>query len=410
VGHGAEALPILDEVNQEIRSDSEDRAFWWAAISGTLATLLQANQYSNKAQRHYLRWFYKWVPPALGPRPISGKPYDGSWVTHDQSPFEFSINWKEKSRKQLIRFTFEPTTKQAGTASDPINQLGTKEFMNTISKDVPGLDLTRFHQFLEATNVPSDSVDDAIAKHPLNFPRGRAAVAFDLEHSSDLMVKSYFLPHWRAFQSGIPAKTIISDAIRASNGPDGLSYDGPLDAIMSYLSTFEGQEDAPLALLLANDCVADTPGMRLKVYILSEADSFTKLNEMYSLGGRLKGAHIAASLESIRKFWYHLFDLGGSGPTANDKVCVNKMKCVFVYEMRSTHGSEPDLDVKLHIPMWQLGKSDRQLSEMMASWFESHGHPDLAARYKSDLNKALYVSRFSSFLHLIVVSSSWPKS
>ncbi len=126
VSHVTEALPILDEVNQEIISDSEDRAFWWDAMAGTLATLLQANQYSDEAQRHYLRWFSKWVPPALGPRPINGKPYYGSWLTHDLSPFEFSINWKEKSRKQIIRFSFEPTTKQAGTASDPINQLGAK--------------------------------------------------------------------------------------------------------------------------------------------------------------------------------------------------------------------------------------------------------------------------------------------
>ncbi|KAL8942497.1 MAG: hypothetical protein Q9216_001641 [Gyalolechia sp. 2 TL-2023] len=388
VSHMAEALPILDEVNQETRSDSEDRAFWWEAMSGTLATLLQANQYSDEAQRHYLRWFHKWVPPALGPRPINGKPYYGSWLTHDLSPFEFSINWKEKSRKQIIRFTFEPTTKQAGTAADPINQLGTKEFMKTISNVVPGLDLTRFNQFLEATNVPSDGVDDAIAKHPPNFPRCRAVAAFDLEHSGDLMVKSYFLPHWRSLQSGIPTKTIISDTVRACNGPDGLSYDGSLDAITSYLSTFEGQEDAPLAWLLSNDCVADTPGMRLKVYVLSEADSLTKLNDMYNLGGRLKGSHIAASLEGIRDLWYHLFGLSGSDATAKDKVCVDKMKCVFVYEMRSTHGSEPDLDVKLHIPMWQLGKSDGELSEMMASWFESHGHPNFAARYQSDLNKA----------------------
>jgi DMATS type aromatic prenyltransferase len=263
--------------------------------------------------------------------------------------------------------------------------------MNTISKEVPGLDLTRFNQFLEATNVPSDGVDNAIAKHPPNFPRCRVVVAFDLEHSGDLMVKSYFLPHWRALQSGNPANTIVADAVRACNGPDGLSYDGSLDATMSYLSTFEGQEDAPLAWLLSNDCVADTPGMRLKVYVLSEADSLTKLNEMYHLCSRLKGAHIAASLEGIRELWYHLFGLDGSDPTANDKVCVDKMKCVFVYEMRSTHGSEPDLDVKLHLPMWQLGKSDGQLSEMMASWFESHGHPEFAARYKSDLNKALYV-------------------
>ncbi|KAF7505274.1 hypothetical protein GJ744_001061 [Endocarpon pusillum] len=388
VGHMAEALPILDEVNQEIHSDTEDRAFWWEAISGTLATLLQANQYSDEAQRHYLHWFYKWVSPALGPRPINGKPYYASRLTRDLSPFEFSINWREKSRERIIRFDFEPSTKQAGTATDPINQLGAKEFMNTISNDVPGLDLTRFNQFLEATNVPSDGVDDAIAKLPPNFPRFRVVVAFDLEHSGNLMVKSYFMAHWRALQGGIPAKTMISDAVRACKGPDGLSYDGSMDAIMSYLSTFEGQQDEPVAWFLSNDCIADTPGMRLKVYILAEADSLTKLNEVYTLGGRLKGAHITASLEGIRELWYHLFGLSGSDQTSNDKVCIDKMKCVFVYEMRSTHGSEPDINVKIDIPMWQLGKSDGQLSEMMASWFERHGHPDFAARYKSDLNKA----------------------
>lgn len=59
VSHVAEALSILDEVNQEIRSDSKDRAFWWKVMFGTLATLLQANQYSDEAQRHYLRWLYK---------------------------------------------------------------------------------------------------------------------------------------------------------------------------------------------------------------------------------------------------------------------------------------------------------------------------------------------------------------
>ena len=397
VSHVAEALPILDEVNQEIRSDSEDRAFWWASMSGTLATLLQANQYSDEAQRHYLRWFHKWVPAALGPRPVNGKPYYGSWLTHDLSPFEFSLNWKEKSRKQILRFTFEPVTKQAGTAADPINQLGTKEFMNSISTDVPGLDLSRFNQFLDATHVPSHGVDDAIAKHPANFPRCRAVVAFDLEHSGALMVKSYFLPHWRALQSGVPAKTIIADAIRACNGPaddDGLSYDGSLNAIMSYLATFEGQQpetDAPLPWLLANDCVVDTPGLRLKEYILADAASLAQLHDVYTLGGRLTGAHIAASFDGIRELWYHLFGL-----VDDQKLCVEKMKCVFVYEMRSTRGAEPALDVKLHLPMWQLGKSDGELGELMAAWFERHGHQELAARYKADLDTALYVP-FLSF-------------
>ena len=132
--------------------------------------------------------------------------------------------------------------------------------MNTNSKDGPGLDLTRFTRLLEPSHVPSDSVDDTIAKHPRRFPRCRAVIAFDREHSGDLMVKVYFLSHGSALQSGIPAKTIISHAVRACNGTDGLSYDGSLDAIMSYLSTFEGQKDAPLTWILFDDCVSDTSG------------------------------------------------------------------------------------------------------------------------------------------------------
>ena len=391
VSHVAKTPPILSQVNQEIYSDSEDRAFWWGALSKPLASLLQANRYSNEVQLHYLRWFYQWIPPALGPRPTNGKPYYGSWITHDLSPFEYSLNWKEKSPKQTIRFTIEAVTRQAGTATDPINQLGAKEFLNSVSKNVPGLDLTRFNQFLEATNVSNDCVDDAIAKHPSHFPRSRVWVAFDLEHSGNLMAKSYFLPHWRAIQSGISANTIVSDAVRACNGADG-SYDGSLAAIKSYLSTFGRQEDAPQIGLLSNDCVADTAGSRLKVYFRSSADTLAKVKDMYHLGGRLKGANIAASLKGISDFWYHLFGLDRSDPAAENKVCVGEHKCIFVYEMRSTQCSEPDIDVKFHIPMWQLGKTDRQISELLASWFENHGHPDLATRYKSDLDAALYVS------------------
>lgn len=391
VSHVANPLSILHQVNQEIHLDSEDRAFWWGALSESLASLLQANQYSNEAQLHYLRWFYQWIPPALGPRPIDGKPYYGSWITHDLSPFEFSLNWKEKSSKQTIRFTIEAVTKQAGTATDPINQLGAKHFLNEISKDVKGLDLTRFNHFLEATNVPDECVDDAIAKHPAGFPRSRVWVAFDLEHSGNLMVKSYFLPHWRAIQSGISANTIISDAVRACNGSDGSSYDASLAAIDSYLSTFTRQEDAPQIGLLANDCVSDTAGSRLKIYFRSQADTLNKAKDMYHLSGSLKGANIAAGLKGISDFWYHLFGLDSSDPAAADKACIGEHKCIFVYEMRSTQGSEPDIDVKFHIPMWQLGKTDNEVSELLASWFESHGHPDLAARYQSDLKTALYV-------------------
>ncbi|PSE92286.1 hypothetical protein C7G92_19135, partial [Acinetobacter baumannii] len=341
--HVAKPLPNLKEVNKGIETDSEDRAFWWGALSEPLASLLEANHYTKEVQLHYLRWFYQWILPALGPRPLDGKPYYGSWITHDLKPFEYSLNWKEKSSKQTIRFTIEAVTKQSGTASDPINQLRAKEFLEAVSKDVPGMDLTRFNQFLEATNVGNDCVDDAIAKHPAHFPRSRVWIAFDLEHSGNLMAKSYFLPHWRAIQSGISANTIIGDTVKECNKADGSSYDGSLNAIESYLATFTRPEEAPQMGLLSNDCVAETPGSRLKVYFRSSADTLAKAKDMYNLGGRLKGPKMDASLKGISDFWYHLFGLDSSDPASDDKVCIGNHKCIFVYEMRSSQGSEPDI-------------------------------------------------------------------
>jgi len=385
VSHVAKDLPNLHQVNQEIRPKSEDQAFWWGALGEPMAKLLQANSYSDEVQLKYLRWFYNHIPSALGPRPINGKPYYGSWITHDLSPFEWSLNWKEKSSKQTVRFTVEPMTLKAGTAEDPINQLGAKEFLEGVQKDLPSLELTRFNQFLEAMNVPNDDVDDAIAKHPPHFPRSRIWIAFDLEHSGNLLAKAYHLPHWRAIQSGKSANIIVSDAIRACNGEDGSTYDAGLDAIKSYLSTYSSDEEAPQMGLLSNDCTPDKPGMRLKAYFRSSVDSLAKVKEMYSLGGRLQGDNITASINGISELWYHLFGLDSSDPKSENKVCVGDDKCIFVYEMRSTKDSKPDIDVKFHIPMWALARTDEQISDLMAAWFESHGHAKLASRYKADL-------------------------
>lgn len=144
-------------------------------------------------------------------------------------------------------------------------------------------------------------MDDVIAKHSPNFSRCRAVVVFNLKHFDDLIIKLYFLSHWRALQSEISIKIIISDAVRAYNEPDELSYDKSLDIIISYLSTFEEQENASLIWLLFNNCVTDTLEIRFKVYILAETISLIKLNEMYNLSDRLKGVHIIISLKRIRE-------------------------------------------------------------------------------------------------------------
>nr|UQE90685.1 prenyltransferase PT1 [Periconia sp.] len=381
---------VMNEIDKEFQANSEDDAFWWSASGQPLCTLLQQNQYSHDRQLYLLRWFRQRVLPSLGPRPSGTKPYYGSWLTYDGSPLEYSLNWKEKKPNQTIRFTIEPTSSKAGTAADRLNQLGAKELLTTLSKEIPSIDLKRFNLFLEDTYVPDDAIEEVISKHPAGFPQSRVWVAFDLERSGDIVAKAYFLPHWREIYTGTPTKTIVFDAIKKCNGPLG-SYDASIAALDGYLESFPSEE-APKIVLLSNDCVADSPAARMKVYLHTSVDTLAKAKDMFHLGGRLSGTAITAGLQALDEFWHHLFGFSKSDPDAQHKMVMPGHKCLFVFEMRPTQEGEqdatPDIEVKVHLPMWDIGKTDAEISELLASWFQAHGHRDLAERYQADLDAA----------------------
>ncbi|TIC99759.1 4-O-dimethylallyl-L-tyrosine synthase [Colletotrichum higginsianum] len=382
----------LRQVNQEIPSAAQDDAiFWWNALSQPMASLFQTNNYSAEQQLYYLRWFRQWIMPALGPQPnpADGKPHYGAWLTHDGSRLEYSLNWKEKKHEQTIRFTIEPASREAGTPADPLNQKAAKKLLTDMAKALDGIDLTRFDIFHDETRVPDDAADEIIAKNPPGAPLTGTWVAFDLERGA-IVAKAYFLPHLKAIWSGIPTKTIVFDAIRRCNGPLG-SYDAPIAALDAYLESFPAA-DAPQVVLLANDCVVDSPASRSKVYVHpSVPGSLAAAKDMFNLGGRLTGPATAKGLEAISDLWCLLFGLDRADPASEEKVVLpDGRKFLCVYEMRPTQeGQEsqagPDIEVKLHIPGWHLGKTDEEVNGLLEKWFSDHGHDDLAARYRADL-------------------------
>lgn len=384
--HFIKSLSTLDQVNQDIQTDRADQAFWWGALGQPLATLFRTSQYSENDQLYYLRWFHQHIMPALGPRPSHGKPHYGAWLTHDGSRLEYSLNWKERKLDQTIRFTIEPSSRQAGTAADPLNQRAAKDLLTAMVKEVPGIDLTRFDLFYSETRVPDDAADEIKEKNPLGAPLTGFWVAFDLERGG-IVAKAYFLPHMKAVWTGIPTKTIVFDAIRKCNGSFG-SYDGSIAALDSYLESFSSEE-APAVVLLSNDCVVDSHASRVKVYVHASIGSLAHAKDMFHLGGRLKGPIVSEGLKAVEDLWYHLFGLDKSDPDAEGKVLLpDGRKFLCVYEMRPTQEG-PDMEVKLHIPGWRLGKTDTEISELLSSWFKAHGHQDLATRYQPDLASAL---------------------
>lgn len=388
--HTASALSALGLVNADKISKEEDQAYWWGVLGQPLNRLLQTSKYSEGDQLYYPAWFHQYIAPALGPRPAGGKPYYGAWLTYDGSPLEYSLNWKEKKLEQTIRFTIEPASRKAGTPADPLNQLAAKELLTLMAKEIPGIDLTRFELFHSETRVPDEAADEIREKNPPGAPLTGVWVAFDLERGA-VVAKSYFLPHMKAVLTGIPTKTIAFDAIRKCNGPTG-DYSPSIEVLDSYLESFPNSEEAPQVVLLSNDCVVDSPTSRNKVYVHAAVGSLAHAKDMFCLGGRLTGPLAKEGLKAVSEFWYHIMGFDPSDAEAENRIVwPDGRKFLCVYEMKPTPSGEPvtDMEVKLHIPGWRLGKTDAEVGELLSDWFRQHGHPDLAERYLPDMASTL---------------------
>lgn len=383
------ALPTFDQVSQQTQSLDDDGIFWWGMLGQSLATLLKTSQYSNDEQLYYLRWFQRWILRSLGPRPVDGRPYHRSDFTYDGSPLEYSLNWKEKKAGQTIRFTTEPRSREAGTAADPLNQLASQGLLTAMAKDISGIDLTRFNLFLTETNVPDHAAENVLSKLPPGHPRARVLVAYDLEHGA-VGAKAYFNPELRAIHTGVSTKTVVFDIIRKCNGPHG-AYDTSIGMLRDYLDAHSAP-DGPQIFLLSNDCVADSPASRIKVYVTAPITTLAAAMDAFSLGGTLSGPGTEAGLDAIRSLWCHIFGVEHSRADIEDKeVLPAGSRCVFVYEMRPTGPDQQgtDMEVKMHMPGSWFGETDSKVGETLASWFQKHGHPGFSARYQTDLASTL---------------------
>lgn len=384
-------------LNTEIQSEKDDQLYWWSGLSQPLHTLLETCQYSEDDQLNHMRLFHQYIVPSLGPRPVNGGPYYGAWLTYNGSSLEYSLNWKEKGPPGLetIRFTIEPCSRAAGTPADPLNQDAAPKLLRNLARVSPGIDLARYELFHAETRVPSDAADAIRSKNPPGAPLTGNWVAFDLERrGAGATAKAYFLPHMKAVLTGLPPQTIVFDAMRKCNGKYG-SYDGSIQLLDSYLESFAARgAEAPMVVMLSNDCVPDGPSCRNKVYVQGAVGSLAHARDMFSLGGRLTGPLAREGLEAVSELWRHLFGFSSRAEAdagANTVVWEDGRKFLCVYEMRPTPPGEPvaDMEVKLHLPGWRLGQTDAQLAQRLAAWFEKHGHASLAARYQTDLAATL---------------------
>lgn len=388
------AETVFGQVSQELQSKhDDDQAYWWAMFGPPLGTLLKTAGYSEQGQLNCMRWFHRWIPQSLGPRPVNGKPPYPSTMTVDGSPLEYSLNWREKKTSQLIRFTAEPTSHETGKPVDVINRAAARDLLTSMAEEVPGIDLSMFDALQAATRVPDERVEQVKALVPPGHLAMRVVVAYDLEEEA-LVAKAYFNPEPRAINDGTTPTQVALDAARQCNGPHG-SYDAAVEAVRSHLGSHDDVPGGPYVMLMAIDCVAPSPKSRVKLYVLSPVRTLAAALAMFTLGGRLAGPVIEGGVEAVRAFWCHRFGFDRAGLTPaqeNEEVLPAESRCLFVYEMRPTPPGQPqevDIEVKWHMPAIWLGQTDADVARVLSTWFEKNGHSHLASRYQKDLAAAL---------------------
>lgn len=369
-------------VTQSVPLPNQDQKFWWAATAESLAHLLASCEYSEEDQITHLRWYHRFIIPALGPRPIPGvKPKFQPCPVADGSACELSINWKELDPKKTVRFTIEAVGHNAGTSSDPFNQEETVHLLEHMSKEIPDLDLDRFQVFASKLFLPSDAVESLMLRVSPGIPLSQVWVAFDLLHGK-VMAKVYFMPILKMISTGIPTKTLVFEAAQACNGKYG-SFDAPIQLLDSYLNSFPPSE-APVVEMVAIDCI-DSPNSRIKIYLRTSVDTLAKAKWAYTLGGRLSGTLIEEGLQALGELWPILFRIK-STEFENEKILPGGSYCGNAIEMKP--GSR-EQEIKIHIPVGKLDGTDRQLCESLSAWFKVRGQSSFAKTYKTDLESAL---------------------
>lgn len=371
-----------DVVARETKFPDENQTFWWRATAPSLNRLLENCLYSEEDQLTHLRWYRRFILPALGPRPIPGvKPKFQPCPVFDGSAVEHSINWKELSPKRTVRFTIEAVGHDAGTSADPFNQEATKVLLNGMAKEIPDLDLKHFDIFAKRFFLPSHVADELKPKVPPGTPLSQVWVAFDLLRGK-LMTKVYFMPILKWFHTNITTKTLVFDVARECNGPYG-SFDAPISLLDNYLESFPADE-SPVIEMVAIDCI-DSPSSRIKIYLRTSVNTLTKAKYAFSLGGRLSGETIEEGIKALDELWPILFRLEGVD-IENVKVFPDGSYCGNAIEMKPGH-AEPE--IKLHMPVRKIDGTDAQICESLQTWFKQRGHGEFARTYKKDLAVAL---------------------
>jgi DMATS type aromatic prenyltransferase len=138
------------------------------------------------------------------------------------------------------------------------------------------------------------------------------------------------------------------------------------------------------------DCV-DPMRARIKIYIRSAFTAFSKICDMYTLGGRLKDKVTNAGIGILQELWPLVMDLPEECSDDQElQSCGHRTGgTIFNFEIKP---GNPFPEPKIYIPVKHYGKNDIAIAEGIVEFCRRQGWNELANSYIDTIRSVLYVN------------------
>ncbi|KAK1589822.1 tryptophan dimethylallyltransferase-domain-containing protein [Colletotrichum navitas] len=379
-----------------------DQQYWWRFVEPALSSMLAyAGRYTLEEQESHKAWYATQVTPIFGPRPSEGNP--DPIFTHDSSPCHISINWCSKTK---------PTVRSGMTRPhDVFNSQAFVDELRTAIETSHEPDLTLFDALAKSLFVHDpQEVAKVKAVVPLHLHTliPNIAIAWDLVGPIKKL-KLYHNPQAKKLATGRTGNEIVISSIRAL-AKDGYDFTEAMDILERYVMKLNAEQ---LELIIIGLDAADPnlPTTRVKPYgIVSEANSWETVKNIYTLGGQVVNEERMKGLEILHSIW-DLMRCHRGDPLPDDyhkpKNDASSTRGVLTPSFEVAPGQTVP-NVKLYLSQWQFGKSDREIAECTVEIFRKLGWQREADSYFDflrdafpyvDLDKPPAIHEFVSFAY-----------
>ncbi|KAJ5993274.1 aromatic prenyltransferase [Penicillium sp. IBT 35674x] len=268
---------------------------WWKKTGPLLASLMSSAGYSNQSQCQYLIFFYTSIVPFLGPYPQRFP----SAMTHNELPLELSINFQQLGgATPVVRVAVEPVTSISGTKEDPYNVSPIREFLDRLEKINPeGYDSRLFEYFYPKHTLSEIECQKLQSKNEAIRELSQVSFGFDLKPDA-ISVKGYTFPGLKCHATEEDLCSVVIGSVQEYLG-DADRYK-TLDMIKEYIATTDSRLN--FGFVYSHDCVTPEKS-RHKLYGRAKDMSWSKVEEVWNLGGRNDSPESNKGLDYLQKLW-----------------------------------------------------------------------------------------------------------